>query len=70
MSDALYHLLVKGKFEVWCRPGKKVGDYNVTIYPTKANCANCLTAYRAATTTQGRTGRFQVRHTNRLSRRD
>jgi len=57
----LYHLLIKGKFEVWCRPGKPVGDFNVTVYPAKANCANCLTAFRAATT--GRKSRFRVKHT-------
>jgi hypothetical protein len=62
----LYHLLIKGQFRVWCRPNNPIGDYNVTILPSKANCANCLTAYRSGS--PGFTARhrpFKVAHTNR-----
>lgn len=66
-KDALYHLLKPKEFRVWCRPHDPVGDYNVTNLPSKANCANCLTAYRTATT--GRRAAFRVKHTSRLDPR-
>lgn len=60
-EEPLYHLLMPKEFKVWCRPNHSVGDFNVTILPSKATCANCLTAYRTATT--GRLTRFKVKHT-------
>lgn len=65
MSDALLHLLIPKEFEVWCRPGKSPENLSVTNTPSKATCANCLTAYRMKTT--GRKNRFHVSHTNRVS---
>ena len=62
----LYHLLIPGEFKVWCRPHDSVGDYNVTNLPSKANCANCLTALRRSKPGSGRgRGGFKVCWTSR-----
>lgn len=60
-KKTLTHLLKPGEFRVWCRPNNVPGDFNVTTKPSKANCANCLTAMRTATT--GRRSGFKVKHT-------
>lgn len=57
----LYHLLKPKEYRVWCRPNDLPGDFNVTKFPSKANCANCLTAMR--TETSGRYRPFKVKHT-------
>lgn len=63
MNEPLTHLLIQKQFRVWCRPNNVPGDFNVTTLPSKTTCANCLTAYRTATT--GRRNDFRVAHTNR-----
>ena len=62
-SPKLCHLLIKGQFRVWCRPKVVPGDFDVTVYPSKATCASCLTIYRREVT--GRKGPFKVSHTGR-----
>ncbi len=59
--DKLIHLLVPKTFTVYCRPGKPIGDYHITNKVSKANCANCLTAYRRKTT--GNKAGFRVCYT-------
>ena len=66
MSEPLYHLLIPGKFEVWCRPGKAVDNLCITNKPSKTTCANCLSAFR--TMPSGKKKSFRVAHTNRPSR--
>lgn len=61
MKEKLKHLLIPATFRVYCRPNNPVGDFDVTVFPSKANCANCLTAFRIATT--GRKTPFKVCHT-------
>lgn len=57
----IIHLLIPKQFAVWCRPDKPVGNYHITNRPSKANCANCLTAFRTKTGNIRR--RFKVSHT-------
>lgn len=61
MNFKLTHLLMPKSFRVWCRPRKSPGDFKLTIYPSKANCSSCLTAYRRKTS--GRRSAFRVSHT-------
>ena len=49
MSDEplIYHLLKPKEFRVWCVPNRPPGvAMNVTRFPSKATCVNCLTNYR------------------------
>lgn len=62
-KEVLTHLLIPKENHVWCRPKAALGNYDVTIYPSKTTCANCLTAFR--THTQGRRTQFRVAHTGR-----
>lgn len=64
----LTHLLIPKQYRVWCRPNDVPGNFNITAYPSLADCANCLTAFRTAT--NGRKTPFRVAHTNRLSNRE
>lgn len=66
MKEVLKHLLIKGEFKVWCT-GRAAGSLEVTIYPSKTTCANCLSRYRWA---YGRKKRFCVTHTGREIRKD
>lgn len=59
-TEPLRHLLIPKEFRVWCRPTVPPGKFAVTKYPSKATCANCLTAYRA--TTKGNRKPFRVSH--------
>lgn len=59
----LTHLLIPKQYRVWCRPNDVPGDFDITALPSKADCANCLTAFRTATT--WRKARFRVSHTSR-----
>lgn len=46
----ILHLLVPKEFQVWCRKSKPPGkDMRFTRLPSKATCANCLTAFRSET---------------------
>ena len=67
MKEQLTHLLIKGEFRVWCRPNNPIGDYKITMLPSKANCANCLTVWRRET--QGNRKDFRVSWTKREIRR-
>lgn len=61
----LTHLLMPKQFRVWCRPSDVPGDFHVTVYPSKANCANCLSCYRSKISGFHGTGNFAVKHTVR-----
>lgn len=65
MKEKLTHLLIPKEYHVWCRPSKPPGEFNVTMFPSKCNCANCLTAMRRHTGKgrKGYRGEFKVRHT-------
>lgn len=57
MSRTIYHLLKKGEFRVWCVPNRAPGPaMDVTMYPSKATCVNCLTNFRYATRGQAKRG--------------
>lgn len=57
----LIHLLIPKEFRVWCVPSRRVGELDVTIYPSKSTCANCLTKWRSKT--KGIKKFFRVRNT-------
>ena len=59
----IIHLLKPKEYRVWCRPHDVPGDFKITNLPSKADCANYLTAFR--TTMTGRKQRFRVWHTPR-----
>lgn len=61
--EPLVHLLVPKEFRVWCRRNSPIGDFSITNLPSKATCANCLTAMRTAT--GGSRSPFRVTHTGR-----
>lgn len=64
MSKPIYHLLIPKQYRVWCVPNRVPGgEMAVTSVPSRATCANCLTAFRRSTT--GRKSRFRVTHTGR-----
>lgn len=60
-DKALTHLLKPKEYRVWCRPNQIPGDFDITTFPSKCNCANCLTVMRRWTT--GRRTQFRVAHT-------
>jgi len=57
----LVHLLKPGEYRVYCRlPDFVPGNLTCTTLPSKATCANCLTAFRTAT--NGSYREFRVSH--------
>jgi len=62
-KERIIHLLVPKKFEIWCRQGKSPGKFDITNLPSKATCANCLTAMRSKTI--GNRRAFAVSYTGR-----
>ena len=70
MNERIYHLLKPKEYRVWCRASKEIQpQMNVTNLPSKATCANCLSAFRyqhkLANPKAKGTGEFRVRWTQR-----
>jgi len=49
-EQTIKHLLKPKEFRVWCRPKSVPRNLDVTMYPSKATCAQCLTRMRFQTT--------------------
>ena len=61
--EPIIHLLIPKEFKVWCLHNRPPGPkMNITMFPSKATCANCLSNFRYA---NGKKPRFKVRWTSR-----
>jgi len=58
-KDKIKHLLRPKEFRVWCMPHTNLDRFDFTTKAFDATCANCLTAWRTATT--GRSSPFRTR---------
>lgn len=45
-DEPVIHLLIPKEFQIYCTHKKPGAKLSITMYPSKANCANCLTQYR------------------------
>ena len=64
-KEPIYHLLKPKEHRVWCVASRPPSPaMNVTTSVSKANCANCLSAFRWA---MGHKKEFKVRWTNRYN---